>query len=267
MRRKISKSVVDATKATTKKEVIVWDKLLPGFCVRVRPSGRKFYWCKFRIGRKQRWKRLGEHGPMTPTQARQAAKEALDAVARGLDPTGRAEGVVLTVEDLCRRFMAAHVVDLKDRTAEEYQRWIDNHIVPALGKLPLAEVNHKDIEAFHRSLRHKRTTANRCLAVLSSMFSWADVQGLREGDNPCRKVKRFKEQAKERFLTNSERQRLFDVLDKHQGTEPYVVAAIRLLAYTGCRKNEILTLQWDHVGLRASAYGCPIPRPASVRWS
>jgi integrase len=246
MRKKISKSSVDAAEATTK-ELILWDSLLPGFCVRVRPSGRKFYWCKFRINGKQRWKQLGEHGPMTPTQARREAKVVLDSVARGLDPSGRGEGDVVTVEDLCKRFMEAHGPDLKDRTSGEYQRWIDNHIVPALGKLPLAEVNHKDIEAFHRSLRNKRTTANRCLAVLSSMFAWADVQGLREADNPCRKVKRFKEQAKERFLTNSERQRLFDVLDKHQDAEPYVVAAIRLLAYTGCRKNEILTLQWDHV--------------------
>ena len=195
MRKKISKSSVDAAEATTK-ELILWDSLLPGFCVRVRPSGRKFYWCKFRINGKQRWKQLGEHGRLTPTQARHAAKETLDAVARGKDPSGRGEGDVLTVEDLCRRFMEVHGPDLKATTKDMYQRWIANQIIPALGKLPIAEVNHKDIEGLHRSLRHKPTTANRVLAVLSSMFSWAEAAGLRQGDSPCRKVKRYREEGK-----------------------------------------------------------------------
>jgi integrase len=145
--------------------------------------------------------------------------------------------------------MDAHGPDLKDRTSEEYQRWIDNHIVSQLGKLPIVEVRHKDVEDFHRSLRHKRTTANRCLAVLSSMFNWAEAAGLRQGDNPCRRVKRFKEEGKERFLSDSERDRLFDVLDKHKAAEPYTVAAIRLLMFTGCRKQEILRLRWEEVDL------------------
>ena len=43
-----------------------------------------------------------------------------------------------------------------------------------------------------------------------------------------------------------------------QGLEPpEVIAAIRLLMLTGCRRSEILTLHWDHVDLEAGELRLP----------
>ena len=39
--------------------------------------------------------------------------------------------------------------------------------------------------------------------------------------------------------------------------QPYAVAAIRLLVFTGCRKSEILTLQWNHVDLDGGVLNLP----------
>ena len=48
----------------------------------------------------------------------------------------------------------------------------------------------------------------------------------------------------ERFLTPEEYRRLARVLGRHEADRPLHVAAVRLLLLTGCRKSEILTLQW-----------------------
>ena len=56
----------------------------------------------------------------------------------------------------------------------------------------------------------------------------------------------------ERFLTDAEFERLSRALDDAEikgGTSAGVVAAIRLLMLTGCRKNEIPTLRWRDVDL------------------
>ena len=60
----------------------------------------------------------------------------------------------------------------------------------------------------------------------------------------------------ERFLTDAEFTRLGQVLDKVSGKGSRVsagaVATIRLLMLTGCRRNETLTLRWEHVDLDAA---------------
>lgn len=49
MRKRITKRVVDALKASVK-DVRVWDTELHGFGVRVRPSGRKVYLLRYGTG-------------------------------------------------------------------------------------------------------------------------------------------------------------------------------------------------------------------------
>ena len=60
---------------------------------------------------------------------------------------------------------------------------------------------------------------------------------------------------RERFLTDAEFTRLGQVLEEVSGNGSRVsagaVATIRLLMLTGCRRNEILTLRWEHVDLNA----------------
>ena len=93
--------------------------------------------------------------------------------------------------------------------------------------------------------------ANRTLALLSKFFNWAEKHGLRpDGSNPCRHVEKYRENRRERFLSQAELGRLGDALreaERDKSCSPWVVAAIRLLTFTGARRNEILTLRWHHV--------------------
>lgn len=244
MRKRITKSTVDGIKPKAK-EIICWDDLLPGFGIRVKSTGRKYYVLKCRVGGKQRWLRIGKHGAITPDQARQRVREKLDQLERGKVPGLEAPR---TVADLCERYSEDHLSKLKLWSRRCYTSAITKYILPELGKVPIQEVRHQEVLRLHNKLRATPSAANRVRSTLSSIFTYAVLSEWLE-DNPCSRVKPNREEGRERYLSTVETQRLFRVLGKHHNDMPSTVAAIRLLIYTGARKSEITDLKWDYVDL------------------
>ena len=154
--------------------------------------------------------------------------------------------------DLANRFMEAHVtVNCKPSSAVHYRRTLGNHILPALGAVLVCELDPPRVTALHHQLRSKPIAANRTIDILSKMFTLAEAWDLwPAGSNPCRSVRRYREEKRERFLSSDEVRRLGRVLTQAEaqgGASVYAVAAIRLLMLTGCRLNEVLSLRWDDV--------------------
>ena len=134
-------------------------------------------------------------------------------------------------------------------------------MLPKLGKLSINEVEREHIAALNYEHRETRYQANRILEVVRKMFNLAEAWGLRrDGGNPCRFVQKYKEQKRERFLTEEEFRQLGQVLNEAEaeGSETLsAVTAIRLLMLTGCRLNEIQTLRWEDVDLEAGELRLP----------
>jgi len=109
------------------------------------------------------------------------------------------------------------------------------------------------VASLHYSLHETPTMANKVLDLLSRLFVMADGWGIApESGNPCRFVRKYKEERRERFLSEAEFRRLGQVLDAVAAegkVHTSAVAAFRLLMLTGCRRNEILTLRWEDVDL------------------
>ena len=97
--------------------------------------------------------------------------------------------------------------------------------------------------------------------MLSKLFNLAEKWGYRpDGSNPCRHVDRYPEHKQERFLSTEELGRLGTALEQAEQARaemPGVLAAIRLLAFTGCRLSEILTLKWGHVDFERTCLRLP----------
>jgi integrase len=95
---------------------------------------------------------------------------------------------------------------------------------------------------------HKRerspATVNRELQVLSKVFSMAYDNGLVE-TNQMRRVHKLREApARERYLTDDEEKRLFEILvGRRAHIRPIVVVALQ----TGMRQGEILGMTWENV--------------------
>jgi Arm DNA-binding domain/Phage integrase, N-terminal SAM-like domain len=250
MSTKITKRTVDQLLPGSG-NLLLWDCDVKGFGVRCRTSGAKYYFVKMRIGRRQRWITIGRHGsPWTPETARREALLLLGLRAAGKDPATERDDHKggLTIAELANRFLTEHVAHTcKSATADEYQRVISLYICPNLGLHRVIDLTRADVIQLHHQLRDRPYQANRCLAVLSKMSNLAEAWGLRpDGSNPCRHVKKYREEKRDRYLTGDELQRLGGALaqaERAKTESPFVLAAIGLLILTGARLNETSSLQ------------------------
>jgi integrase len=207
-----------------------------------RKSGRKVYFVRHRTHAAQRRVTIGPHGQWTAEAARVEAQRLLGEFAAGSDPAAEKARIKAqaTIAELGERFLEQYVpTHLKPKTQKEYRRAVELFITPKIGN-----VLRSDVINFHHAMRGIPYQANRVIGVLSIMLAQAELWGLRaEGLNPCRGVKKFREEKRERFLTGVELKRLGEELDKFRAVSPYVTHFFRLLLLTGCRLGEIQTLK------------------------
>ena len=257
-RRSISRRTVEAL--SVEKDTVFWDRDLPGFGVRVYASGTKMYVVQSRTKGKSVRVTVGRHGVITADEARRRAARIVNRIKAGEDPVAEPLPARLaggpTVADLAARYFEEHLkVRCKGSTVASIRALIDLHILPEFGRLPLLAVERERVATFYARLSGVPCTANRAVALLSRLYgmaaSWEMVP---DGINPCRGIGWHRERRRERFLTDTEFRRLGEVLDRAHadgGVSVHAVAAIRLLLLTGCRKSEILSLQWQDVDLEA----------------
>ena len=116
----------------------------------------------------------------------------------------------------------------------------------------LADINPMDVERF-KMVRHETptrheearspATVNRELTILSRVLALA-VDAGHIGENPCRRVRRFKEDnARVRFLNDDEETRLMKQIGGRELLRSVVIFALN----TGLRRGEIFGLRWTEV--------------------
>ena len=253
-KRSLSNRVVDAL-TPGEKEFMCWDRELPGFGVRVYPNGCKSYMVQRKGPRGMKRIAIGRHGMISADEARQEGAVVLTRIEAGDEPeTGRDAVGGPTVAELAERYLREHVaVRCKPNTVKGYRQSIERHILPKLGKVPIAELDRTHVAELHFRLRKTPVAANDTVGALSRMLNRAEAWGLMPaGSNPCRFVTRNPTRRLERFLTEDEFRRLGQALDdlEAEGRVPvHAAAAIKLLMLTGCRSGEVLTLRWDDVAL------------------
>lgn len=288
---KISKRTVDLADCARGRHSL-WDSELRGFGIQIEPTGTKTYVVRYRpkgLGRDgpRRFYKIGRHGDLTADEARQRAKVILGLVANGEDPAARLKSArsehvrrrdALTVEALGGIFLDEHVkARRKARTAAGYQTLLRKHAYPLIGQIKAEALLRADVARLHASLKGSPHTANRVVAVLGSMYSYAQKNDLvPENFSPTRGIEKYPEEGRERYLSSAELQRLGAALAegetiglpwefdpaapnaKHvpkewkgqrEKLDPHAVTAIRLLLLTGARLREILDLRWTHVDL------------------
>jgi integrase len=215
-----------------------------------------------RAGR-DRWYLIGTHGQITCEQAREMAVQILSSVARGEDPQSDRLSArdAPTVADLWTRYSAEHLPRKKASSTVNDNQKANDYILPRLGRLKVADITRVDVNDLHRELANKPYQANRVLALLSKMLSLAEAWGYRpDGTNPCRHIEKYKEQARQRYLSTDELRRLglaLDELEAKTAHGVYAAAAIKLLLLTGARVSEILQARWEWLDLGRSAIILP----------
>ncbi|HYQ09281.1 MAG TPA: site-specific integrase [Xanthobacteraceae bacterium] len=232
------------------------DPKATGFGVRSYPGGGKSFFIDYRLNGRQRRYTIGPFPRWSAEAAREQAKKLRKEIDQGIDPAGdkRARRNAPTIQDLIDRYIKDHLPK-KSITGHRVK---DEKLMLAvigdrLGKhTKVADIHGGDIADMHHRITAsgRPVRANRILAICSKMFSLSLVPLAGEtlpwrnaaAGNPCKGVQRNREEAKERFFSQSELTAISDALAKYQSP---AADCVRLTMLTGCRPVEAIKAQWE----------------------
>lgn len=234
--------------ASASKETEYSDAECIGLHLRVSKAGRRFFQHRYRFLGRKKCLTVGEFPAVSVQDARQIVSNHKALLARGKDPAEekgklRAD---MTFAEFADRHYLPHAKQHKTTWDDDAQK-ITRRLNPVLGHLRLSTITSRDVALLHAKEKERTTacTANHLLSTLRRMLGLACKWGLLE-KNPAAGQEKFREgPLRERYLGKEELPRFLAALDEQE--DRLSVAAIRLLLYTGSRREEILSLRWENV--------------------
>lgn len=255
---RITKRLIEAIEPENK-DVIIRDSELKGFMCKITPKGKKVYMLYYRLQNgTERRPSIGIHGAVTCDQARDIALNWLSEIAKGNDPSfdkkeirnTRTSNFAALAERYINEYASIHK---KEISIKNDKLFLNNYLISYFDKIPIETLTSQHIEAFHYKMKHKATTSNRCISLLSKMLNLAEKWGIKKDiGSLCRHIDKYPENKREIFLSMTEIERLSAVLKElmlNKTESSSSIAAIRLLLLTGCRLSEILTLKWEYIDI------------------
>lgn len=262
----------------------VSDSDLPGFLLRVQPSGSMTYYAAYRLkNRKRNRVRIGSARVLSANEARKRAKIVLADVAKGVDPaTDHHPGSGRTLASFLDKDYGPWVM-AHHKTGERTLRRIRTCFRELLDKR-LDDLSPWWLEKWkvgRIQQGRSKTTCYRDIAALKAALSKAVEWGLLP-HNPLTKfnTKRGERNSRVRYLEPEEEQRLFDALDAREnrirdermrsnglrskyGYETlealdqlafadHLKPMVLLSVHTGIRRGETFSIEWRDVNFRRS---------------
>jgi len=233
------------------RQYILWDDVIPGFGLRVYPTGRKSFVLSYRANRRKRLYTIGPYGVLTLKQARERAKLLLASVLDGQDPAKdrQLKAKERTFSELCDAYLEQHA-KVHKKTWKEDERRINKCLRPRWQTLRVSAIDQHDVVLLQDEIGKRHPyEANRTVELLKSIYAKAMAWGYlpRHHDNPTAGITLFKEEKRDRWLTGDEMPRVAEAIAAEANV--YVQAAIWLYLFTGVRKSELLNAQWADVDL------------------
>lgn len=258
--KKLTQRDIDTAKPGLR-EYTHWDFQLPGFGLRVRPSGARAYVLVYRTsGRKQRRFTIGKPNIFTLEQARKKAREVAHDAALGFDPAAsKAKARRTTVETVYSQYDDLRVSGFSDGHQVRVRGIFRSDVMPKLGEKPIGAVTRSDVRDLtdRKIANGKKAMANNIHRVMSAFLSWCvdreliEVNPLYGSDLPHR------HRSRDRYLTREELVIIWRACDQ---LDPRWRAAIRLLILTGQRRSEVLGAEIKEFNLAAQRWAIPAER-------
>lgn len=233
---------------------------------------------------------IGRFPTLTTHLARQRARQLLAAASLGKDPAEEKQAArkAVTVSQLCAEYLKAGEGRIKASTLAADRGRIESHVKPLLGSRTVASLRPSDVEKFIQDITAGKTAKEKPKAGsktkpgrggivrggaaaairVTEMLGTILQRAVRDGvitANPARGLRRKKEQpipppfsfemvtavgAAMREIEGQERE-TFKALRPATAT---ALDAVRVLLLTGCRRMEVLTLQWGDVDLAGRCF-------------
>jgi len=246
------------------------DTNVAGLTLRVTSTGIKSFVIRKRINGKPIMTTLGRYPAMTITQARVAAREALNVFSSGVNPNNKKiEQRVksITLHEAMQDYITSRKHALKAKTIRDYQIIFNSY---------LSEWANKELVNITRSMVIKKHTtigdksiyrANASMRLLRAIFNFAMGEYEDSNDipiishNPVQKIKRnwFKESVRTNIIEPNDLKDWFAAVnalpdDKanttHKNTSETVGDYLILLLFTGLRPSEGINLAWSNIDFK-----------------
>lgn len=176
----------------------------------------------------------------TRREVEDALIEALRARNLALVSARRGRGV--TIAEYAGRWLTIHSASLRPWTARRYGELLNQHVIPSLGRVPLARLEIaqvNDLLAAKLAAGLAPRTVHHIRAVLRTMCSAAVREGLAPR-NVAALADPPRVQTKERTTLNPEQARQLADVAKDERDGPLWILALT----TGARQGELLALRW-----------------------
>jgi integrase len=202
---------------------------------------------------------LGEYPTLSLKQAKDEAGRLRSQAKTGTDPAAerQRDSNVFTVAALVDKYIEQHAKPRK-RSWRNDRYIADADILPAIGKLPVANVVKRDIirirdTVFERGASYQ---SNRVVALSNKLFRFAVAEDLLAANPAAGVQKRGIEKQRKRPMTDSEIRVFWNGLDQSKMTEPLQVA-MKIALLLGCRINEIAEAYKQEFDLSAKVWTIP----------
>ena len=212
---------------------------------------------------------LGSYPIVTLADARKAALENRQAVARGRDPR---RGGVPTFAAAADAVIAIHAAGWRDggRSKEHWHRSLGTYALPTLGGKPVDKITTADVLAVLVPIwSAKPETARRVRQRIGAVMRWAVAEGYRE-DNPAGDAigaalpKNGGHQEHHRALPHAA---VGAALARVQASQawPTTKLALEFLTLTACRSGEVRGARWEEVDVETATWTVPAGRMKAGR--
>ncbi|MGB7156860.1 MAG: tyrosine-type recombinase/integrase [Tepidisphaeraceae bacterium] len=232
-----------------------WDARQPSLALAVTSGGAKVFYVVRKVHRRVERIKLARFPDIGVEDARTLAQETIGKIAGGQNPAEqrRVARGEQTLGDVFTRFIDEWG-KIRKRTWQDDQQQFDRHCGRLKGRR-LSTIRLRDVQSLHSDIgKDAPYSANRLLALLSSVFGFARTIGY-EGVNPCKGVRRFKEQSRRRFLRADEMPKFLAALEKHP--DEFMADFFRLLLFTGARRSNVQAGTWSNINFARKVWTIP----------
>lgn len=236
----------------------LWDRTIPGFGLRIYPSGKKVFVFGYRFAGKWRRVKIGQYPSITLEQAKETVLRYLSDLNRGLNPLlPKVEpSESISCSELVDTYIERHAKPHK-KTWRKDKYLLDLHFVKRFGSRKIDSITKAEIRKHHFELsENSPIQANRLISCLSKAFQCAIDWGLLPEDhsNPARGIAKNKERKREVWIKPEKFSELMSALAE----EPLQAqAAIKLFLITGLRHQELIRIRWSDIDFQQMRLNIP----------
>ena len=268
----LSDMIIRAAKPQAKERKLTDGK---GLYLLITPTGGKLWKVKFRYQGKEKKLSLGAYPEISLAKARKLRDDARVSLADGQDPSlerKKAKFAAKLSSENTFAGVAREYIDLKmvgDRKADttvKKAQWFLEQLEPAIGSMPIADVDPQMLLAALKRLEAKgvHETAKRCRSFASRVFRYGVATG-RCNSDPAQLLQGALITPRARhysaILEPTKFGQLLRAIEAFSGA-PVTMAALRIAPHVFVRPGELRHAEWTEFDLKDAVWNLP---PAKMK--